>query len=156
MCQLVEVPAKLSFDPPNLTKKHLTQSQWKIVSIALIDTDINKYYAWFIKKRFNLSLVEPLRGGHVTFISDRISELQEYNKVKNRWNGQQIDLKLNLNIRTNGKYWWLKAECPVFNQIRDDLKLGEPFFSYHMTIGYPKELDLDFSYYLYNYLITYY
>ncbi len=61
----------LNFDPPHLIEKHEKQGEWKKVAICLIEGDISAYYAWFLKKRFNIELVKPLRECHITIISDK-------------------------------------------------------------------------------------
>ena len=68
---MFEIEAKLDFRPENVTKKHNRQSSWKHVAIAKLEKDdTHLYYAWLLERRFNLPLVQPLRGSHITIISD--------------------------------------------------------------------------------------
>ena len=66
---------RIEFEPENVTKKQNLQASWKHVAMVLFDGDITDYYAWFIKKRYNLILNKPLRGGHVSFINDSFKEM---------------------------------------------------------------------------------
>lgn len=146
----VVLPAKLVFDPPEVSKKHKRQRERKVVACALFDVDIVRYYGWFIKKRFGLPLVLPLRGGHVSFINDMRADLKDWNSVKSVFNGKTVSVMLDLNVRSDGHYWWLPVSCADFDTIRESLGLGNPYFNYHMTIGYCNN-KVD-SYYASEYL----
>ena len=64
----------IEFSPEDKTNKHKNQSSWKRVAMSRTDCEMDRYYSWFLKKRFNLELNKNLRGTHVTFISDRLEE----------------------------------------------------------------------------------
>ncbi len=127
------------FDPPDVTKKHELQASWKRVAMVIFDCDLCEYYAWFIQRRYGIKLSAPLRGAHVTFINDRDGDTNGlWNETKDRWNGMKVDVHLDLDVRTNGEFWWLKVlPNETLNRVRAELGLGDPFFSYHLTIGYP-------------------
>jgi hypothetical protein len=150
----MKVPAKIHFEVPHVSKKHIEQSEWKTVVIALIDGSITQYYSWFIYKRFGLKLVQPLRGGHITFVSDRTELISNYSETKAQWNNKVVEVQLNLDYKTNGKHWWLRAECSAFTQIRSQLGLAAPFYSFHMSIGYTNESNLAQSLYAYQLLLN--
>ena len=57
MKNYIKTHGKIIFDPLDLTKKHKNQSDWKRMSIISINDDACDYYAWFIKKRYNLVLI---------------------------------------------------------------------------------------------------
>ena len=71
---LIRVKGILEFSPEDVTRKHKNQSSWKRVAMIRTGCDMDRYYAWFLKKRFNLELNRNLRGSHVTFISDRLEK----------------------------------------------------------------------------------
>ena len=151
---MIAVPAKIQFEVPHVSKKHLAHADWKTVVIALLDRDITKYYSWFLYKRFGLDLVQPLRGGHITFVSDRTEEISNFAETKEKWHNKIVDIALDLNVRTNGNHWWLKVTCPEFDVIRTELGLTEPFMSYHMTIGYCSNANKEQSMYAYQVLLN--
>ena len=74
MKQEVTFEGTIVFDPIDRTAKHKKQSGWKKVAMVVIDGEIAKdkriegdtseYYAWFLKKRYNIMLNSPLRGTH--------------------------------------------------------------------------------------------
>ena len=81
----------LEFSPEDKTRKHKAQSAWKRVAIIKTDCDLDRYYAWFLKKRFNLELNKNLRKSHVTFINDKLDKFI-FNDASKIFNGKEIDL----------------------------------------------------------------
>ena len=142
------------FDPLGMTKKHEKQSSWKKVAIIHLETQeeycggICEYYSWFINKRFNIGLLKPIRGAHVTFINDREEDIiNDWSCVKNKFNNKKIEITLNAEPRTDSAQckasrithnWWLNVSNESrleIQKIRNELGLGDPFFGLHMTIG---------------------
>ena len=84
--------------------------------MVFIDGDAAEYYGWFIKKRYNLTLNKPLRGSHVSFINDSMRDLSQngektveevealWEAVKQKWDGKQIPIVLDLNPKTNDEH----------------------------------------------------
>ena len=113
MGDVVKIRGKIIFDPENITKKHKNQATWKYVAMVFFDNDVSRYYSWFLKKRFNLTLERPIRNSHVTFINDSFNDLSHkgeksaleveeiWNKVKKEWNNKLVDIYLELDPDTN-------------------------------------------------------
>lgn len=142
----------LEFDPINVTKKHDNQSSWKKVAIVRfeIDDDTWSYYAWFLKKRFNLNLNKPLRGTHLTIINDIVDD-NLYEIGRQLFHGKEITIQYNpLDIRSNKKgHWWLKAYSDDAHNIRSVVGLDpSPYFGLHITIGLATHLQLEHSKYI--------
>lgn len=146
MEKTIKLSGVIVFEPKNVTGKHERQSKWKRVAVVMLepelgfkDKGITEYYAWFIEKRYNLTLKKPFRNAHITFISDRISEMNDdWKKVKKKWDGKRVDVVLGLDPRSDGITWWLNIPESDRNQlhgIRAELGLGRPFSGLHMTIG---------------------
>ena len=100
--------------------------------------------------------------------------LENWQTVKEKWNGKQIDVYLNLNPDTDSLenddcHWWLIVphdKRQGLQEIREELGLGRPFFGMHMTIGRAvdstsmsnfepgvmkaKEMSVDHSRYIHN------
>lgn len=132
-----KLSGRITFDPIDLTKKHVKQSEWKSTAIVLLNNlDLCKYYCWFIKKRYNLELQMPQRGLHFTVINDRISNKRAYQQVKKKYNNTTIDLEYAIDPRTDGKHWWLGVRSEDAEKIR--VECGEsarPFWGFHLTVG---------------------
>lgn len=137
--------------------------------MVFLDGDVTEYYAWFIKKRYNLVLNKPLRGAHISFINDSFRDMtlngqrsmEEvktiWNDVKNKWNGKQIPIMLNLNPKTDDKHWWLNVDHEYRDKlhgIRAELGLSRPFFGLHMSIGYANEKNIQHSKYIHDLIKT--
>lgn len=135
----IKLKGTIEFDPIDITKKHERQGVWKKTALVNISGDICGYYCWFIKKRYNLHLQTPLRGAHITFISDRESDMNEkWEEVKKKWNAVDVDIMLDVDVRSDGLNWWfnvLSEYKSELNVIRKDLNLSNPFFPFHMTLG---------------------
>jgi len=145
---LFKVKGILDFTPEDVTKKHISQSSWKRVAIIKTNCNISDYYAWFLKTRFNLTLNKPLRGTHVTFISDRVDR-DIFNQACIIFNNKEIEFYYENMPRSNGQHWWLRAWSPQAEDIRQSIGLSRvPYFSFHLTIGSANEKNIDHSKYI--------
>jgi hypothetical protein len=125
----------LEFSPEDKTKKHVSQSSWKRVAMIRTNCDLDVYYAWFLKKRFNLELNKNLRGTHVTFINDRMDQ-DVFEQMSKMFNGKEIDFYVETEPRSSGEHWWLRVHCPEAESIREVMGLSkDPFYGLHLTIG---------------------
>lgn len=145
-----KIKGKLVFDPPNITSKHERQADWKKVAMVEFDGDIKKYYRWFVKKRYNLVLGEPIRKAHVTFINDHVKDmkLHKWKDVKKRWEGKWVEVELSVDVRSDGTNWWLvvpEEGREELHGIRAELGLGRPYFGLHMTFGVARDAKDDAS-----------
>ncbi len=147
--QTINIKGKIIFDPPNVTEKHRKQGEWKKVAILSIGSDLEKYYGWFIKKRYDIGLATTLRGPYVTFINDKLNDMEGsnekereklWNSVKKKWHGKSVQIELEVSPYTDSEYWWLRVypeSRKPLEDIRKELGLGRPYFGMHMTIGSP-------------------
>ncbi len=160
----IRLRGRILFDPVNKTKKHEAQSSWKIIAMIMFGGDVSEYYAWFIKKRFGLALNKPLRGAHISFINDKISNIQAssdeeriklWENLKKKYDGKQVEVVLNVDVRTNGKHWWFNVpeeDREEIHNIRNEIGLGRPNFGLHMSLGYATERALEHSQYIHDML----
>jgi hypothetical protein len=137
--------------------------------MVFFDGDICEYYSWYLKKRFNLVLNKPIRDAHISFINDKSSDMSlngalsmqevedNWKKVKEKWDGQEVEVSLYLDYRTDGYHWWLNVEDESkksLQLIRNELNLGEPYYGFHMSLGYANERNLEHSKYIHRLLIN--
>lgn len=145
---LLKLKGKIEFSPEDVTRKHKSQSSWKRVAMIRTDCELDKYYAWFLKKRFNLELNRSLRGCHVSFISDRL-EKTVFDEASSLFNGKEIDFYVDIEPRSNGTHWWLRVYSPDAESIRMALGLSSvPYFGFHLTLGHANERNLEHSKYI--------
>jgi len=147
---MFELKTKIVFDPKELTTKHKKQAAWKNVVICETKCNMHEYYAWIIQKRFNLILNKPIRNPHITIINDIVNDKYAYEELKKLLNGKELIFKYDPTlIRTNGKHWWIKAECDDVANIRTIVGLNpKPTFGLHITIGLANEKNIDHSNYI--------
>lgn len=145
---LIKLRGKIEFSPEDITKKHKSQSSWKRVAIIKTDCDLDKYYAWFLEKRFNLKLNRNLRGSHITFISDKL-EKDIFDEGSKIFDGKEIDFYLELEPLSNGAHWWLRVFSPDAENIRQILGLSkDPYYGMHLTLGYANDKNIEHSEYI--------
>lgn len=145
---LFKVKGILDFTPQDVTKKHISQSAWKRVAVIKTNCDTADYYAWLLRTRFNLKLNPPLRGTHVTFISDRV-DMNLFDEAAKIFNGKEVTFYYQNVLRSNGAHWWLRAWSPETEDIRESMGLPrDPFFGLHLTIGLANEKNIEHSNYI--------
>lgn len=148
----------IEFDPVEVTKKQEKQSSWKKVALVMIDCpDFWKYYSWFVKKRYNLELVTPIRGAHFTVINDRVSDLKQYEYCKSIYNGSIVNFEYAIDLRTDDVSWWVGVKSEDAEKIRTTCGLPpKPFWGFHITIGRADgDLRLQHSKYIHSLIKTY-
>lgn len=165
MSDRITIIGKIGFNPEDVTKKHNLQSSWKRIAMVYFDGELTNYYSWFINRRFNLSLNQPLRGTHISFINDSIRDLSNngtkpledinktWSKIKDKWDGKNVPITILLDPKTNGKTWWfnLSEETIAFlTDIRSEVGLGKPYFNFHMSIGHANDKWLPHSMYIHT------
>lgn len=135
------------------------------MAMVFIEGDVCEYYAWFLRKRYSITLNKPIRGAHISFINDSMRDLTQNNDkseeeilqlwedVKTKWDGKEIDIVLDLNPKTDDRIWWLNIpneEREGLQAIRNELGLGRPYFGMHMSIGYANEKNIEQSVYIHE------
>lgn len=163
MSDTITLSGVIKFDPKDRTNKHKKQSKWKKVAMILFDGDITEYYSWWVKKRYGIQLNKPLRGAHITFISDKSENVINWDRVKNKYHNTNVTIKLNLTPKTDSNdpnssyHWWLtvpEAEREPIHNIRRELGLPRPYFGLHMTIGYCNEKNVEQSKYIHRLILN--
>lgn len=165
MQERITIYGTIGFEPENKTNKHHNQASWKKVAMVFIDGDICEYYAWFLQRRYSITLNKPLRGAHISFINDSMRDLTQNGTIseedalkswedcKQKWGGKQIKIVLDLNPRTDDRSWWLNIpndERELLHEIRAEIGLGRPHFGLHMSMGYANEKNIFHSTYIHD------
>lgn len=149
MPSTITLEGQLIFDPPNVSRKHSRQGAWKAVAVLAFPGEDALYYSWFIRRRYGLPLVKPLRGSHVTFVNDKSSHMAHYawDRVRASHGGRRARVTLSLDPRSNGAHWWLPAtDATELMDVRTALGLRRvPHWPMHMTIGLANERNAQYS-----------
>ena len=171
MKSLITYNGVIEFEPIDFTKKHKNQSSWKRIAMIMFEGDICEYYSWFIEKRYGLKLNKPLRKAHLSLINDSLNDMrkgletedenileEKWNQVKNKYNGQRIDVVFDLDVFSKNVHWFLLVDNEHQNEllnIRKELGLNKPFYDFHMSIGYATDRNLEHSEYIVNLIKRY-
>jgi hypothetical protein len=143
-----ETKGVLNFEPIDRTKKQKNQSSWKRTALIETDCDLERYYAWFLEKRFSLKLNKTIRGTHISFINDRV-DFKLFEEASKFFNGKEIKFYYEVEPKTNGKHWWVRIYSPDAENIRESMGLSRhPYFGLHLTLGYANDKYLDHSQYI--------
>ena len=163
MENIINIKGKIIFDPADKTNKHNNQSHWKKIAMVVFESDICEYYSWLLKKRYKIQLNKPLRGPHISFINDSINDIknglfineeevkERWNYVKKIWNNKEIDVLLDVDMRTDSTHWWLKyseKNNNILQAIRLQLGLNKPYYGLHMSVGYANDKNIEQSKYI--------
>lgn len=130
--------------------------------------DDHFYYAWFISRRYGIQgFTRPYRKPHITFINDSVNEItvgedesakrSAWEELKKTMSGREVSVRMSIDVRTNGDTWWLKVldPAPLMN-IRSVVGLGDPYWSFHMTVAQTNERSIFQSTYAYETVIKKY
>jgi hypothetical protein len=165
MKETITLYGKIVFDVEDHTRKQKNQSSWKKVAMVFIEGDVCEYYSWFLQRRYSITLNKPLRGAHVSFINDSMRDLTQngliseeetlniWEECKQKWDGKEIPIVLELTPKTNDEHWWMNVpqdERDLLQKIRNELGLSKPFFGLHMSIGYCNEKNIEHSRYIHD------
>ena len=165
MQERITIYGTIGFEPEDKTNKHKNQASWKKIAMVFIDGDISEYYAWFLQRRYSITLNKPLRGAHISFINDSMRDLTQNGTIseedvlksweacKQKWDGKQIEIVLDLNPKTDDRSWWLNIphdERELLHEIRAEIGLGRPHFGLHMSLGYANEKNIIQSTYIHD------
>ena len=163
MTNLIKIKGRFLFDPKDKTNKHKAQASWKKIAMIMFEGDLCEYYAWFIKKRYNLPLNKPLRGAHITFINDSLRDIgdgiKNWEKIKAQYDGKEVEVILSVDPRTDSdspnstNHWWLNIPEEYrkeLHDIRKEIGLGRPFYGLHLSLGHANEKFKDHSKYIHR------
>lgn len=135
MIQLLKHTGKLIFDPQPLNdpSNSMFKPFWVIVTL---DDDLREYYAWFLKKRYRITVQRPAWGAHISVVRGEETTIQNWEYWKNIYNNKELEFEHGLIIKTNGGHWWLNINCPELFKLRTDMRYPKDTkFSFHLTLG---------------------
>lgn len=171
MNNIITYKGFIVFDPKDKTNKHEEQSSWKKIAMVMMPGEICEYYNWFIKTRYGFELNKPLRGAHISFINDSyrdikigcgISKDEEvdsiWDELKKKWDGKEVEITLDLDVRSNEQHWWLNIPNEYRTQLHDirkEVGLGRPYYGLHMSIGHANERNKEQAEYIRTLCIKY-
>lgn len=129
---MYKAKGKIIFNPVPISGGTPNKKWWAIVKCP---DDIIYYYKYWVTKNQKFTISSSAFGSHISLIRDE----EPPNEFKHLWKkreGMEVEFTYTPNFQTNGEYWWLDIQCPVLNEVRQELGLSkEPKFGYHLSIG---------------------
>lgn len=146
--QYVKSHGTIVFDPipirGNVNK--LFKPYWAII---IVNDDVDDYYRWFLKKRFNLILSAPAWGPHITIADGQKAD--NWQEMKMNYDNMLVGFEHSIFSRSNSEHWWLKVNCPIADEFRGKLKVKKNLhYSYHLTLGTPIPRHIEHSRYIHH------
>lgn len=125
-------------------------NNWCVVEV---DREITRYFRWWMKFEKHIILQQPSWDAHISIV--RGERLQpQFAKLWNKYHTRHVDFfykhvgsydvdesgRYDNHEANKGKYYFVEVECPLFNQIRDELGL-KTGWSFHLTFGRTYEYE---------------
>ena len=139
------ISGKLIFDP--MLNGKPCEPYWAIIQL---ECDISEYYAWFLQRRYGISVIKPLWGPHVSVIRGEICDKLIWDKFKSEFNNKDIQFEYENGFKTNGQHWWLRVVCDEMKQMRENMGYQSNGIGLHLTIGKPKPLHIQQTQYIHT------
>lgn len=145
----------LKFDPQPMTRNVSTGKISKQLSepfcLLMVGGEFDRFYRWLLWKRYNLYLTGNAWGGHITAIRKEVQLYDQWAELKAKYENTKVEFEYDPDPKSDGYYWWLKVISSQLEDIRESMGLNRrTYWGYHLTIGYPREKDENFSQYIKN------
>lgn len=144
---MVQLPVILRCDPKPLkgSESKMFKPWWMI---CYTECDISRYYSWLLHRRTGLILQEPAWGPHISVVR---GEEPPRKDLWTKYDGRQITIEYETDVRTNGEHWWLRIVSEDLKDIREELGLPrQGAFGLHLTLGRPIPRCVESSYYFHR------
>lgn len=129
---------RVAYDPNRGTMKANT-SNWVVVEL---DREITRYYRWWLQREKHIILQQPAWDAHISVVRGERVNPQIYRNVWKRHQGRRVEFRYEHgDIQTSpdkdaaGLFHWIRVECPVVDEIREELGLIASWKYHHITIG---------------------
>jgi hypothetical protein len=105
--------------------------------------DIVLYYKWWVEKHLGKKISTSYHKPHITVLAGKHEQGLNKHKFWAKYDGAKVPFKYYTYLHTDnrwftqGKYFWLRVECPLVPVLRRELGLKpELKWPTHLTIGY--------------------
>lgn len=136
MADLLKATGKIVYDPYRGDMKSSTP-WWCIVEL---DTEITRYYRWWLRREKHIILQQPSWDAHITVIRGE-RECAKHPALWKKYHGKRVNFTYEHGILHSAKdkdqpghFWWITANCPELDELRKELGLRTGY-QYHITIG---------------------
>lgn len=136
---------KIVYDPPRPGMKDTRGEYWCVLEV---DTEITRYYRWWVEKEKGVFLHKPSWDAHISIIRGEFitEELMDYWRI---YDGEEIEFLYKPDVRqgygatkySHGEYfWYITVRSSDIRHIRRGFDLLTKWDS-HLTIGRMYDLN---------------
>jgi len=120
---------KIIYDPYRDGMKNRTH-WWAVVNV---DTEITRYYRWWVMNRYLLKLHSPSWDAHISVIRGE-KPPPHLTHLWKKYHNQSIEFKYSHIVRQSGDYWFVEVDSPHLIEIRKEFELPSSW-KLHLTVG---------------------
>lgn len=128
---------RVAYDPHRGTMKANT-GWWCVIEL---DREITRYYRWWLQKEKGLILQQPAWDAHISIIRGE-RDAGRYPDLWKKHQGRHVDfvyehgdVQSTPDKDAPGSFYWIRVQCPVVDEIREELGLVTSWKYHHITIG---------------------
>jgi hypothetical protein len=128
---------RIIYDPHRGSMKSNT-NWWCVIDV---DKEITRYYRWWLLKEKHLILHQPAWDAHISVIRGERAVTRNQVLWK-KHHGRKVtfqyehgDIQISKDKDAPGWFHWIRVNCPVVDQIREELGLIASWKYHHLTIG---------------------
>lgn len=132
-----EGEGRIIYDPHRGTMKNDT-NWWCVIDC---DREITRYNRWWLQKERHLVMHQPAWDAHISVIRGeksvkRNADLwKKHNGRKVKFRYEHGDVQVSKDKDAPGYFYWIRVDCPVVDEIREELGLIASWKYHHLTIG---------------------
>ena len=122
---------RVVYDPPRPGMKKKVKG-WCVVPV---DTEITRYYRWWIENRYHIRLFKPAWNAHISIVrGEKLSP--DVVELWKKYNGKKIKFEYaqNPHCGSNKLFWSVDVRSDFMDNIRSELGLTTGWH-YHITVG---------------------
>lgn len=132
-----EGEGRIIYDPHRGTMKRDT-NWWCVIDV---DKEITRYYRWWLQKEKHIILQQPAWDAHISVVRGEKAVLRNA-KLWKKHHGRKVkfryehgDIQISKDRDAPGSFYWVRVDCPVVDEIREELGLIASWKYHHVTIG---------------------
>lgn len=128
---------KVVYDPNRGVMKS-NINNWCVIEL---DREITRYYRWWLQREQHIVLQQPAWDAHISIIrGERLTSKQmelwkKHNNRRVEFVYEHGDIQISKDKDAPGHFYWIRVDCPVVDEIREELGLIASWKYHHITIG---------------------
>lgn len=132
-----EGTGKVVYDPHRGSMRNNTD-WWCVIEC---DREITRYYRWWLQKEKHVILHQPAWDAHISVVrgekrvAKNVSAWKKHHGRRVKFRYEHGDIQVSKDKDAPGYFHWVRVDCPVVDEIREELGLIASWKFHHLTIG---------------------